>query len=449
MISSIDEFDFLEPAGEQTCANGRNRFMSALAADLNIALAGGEKLALLLVDIRQFLSINLSYGYAIGDEILLRIPRLLQTTIKKATTIERLGDNLFGLIIPALPTAALLPLAVDKIRQKLSEPLQIAQHQLPLDCHIAYAVYPDQSQDEESLLLAAERVMSDVKSRKFNDDAIPTLAQPQGRERWKLEQQLRSAVDNGEFELYYQPKVRLRDREPSSAEALIRWNSSEFGFVSPDDFIPIAEESSLINRITEWALKTAIRDRLEVAPVDQEFSVAVNLSASDLYDRSLVDGLDSILKIWGLQPEHLSLEITESVIMDNPTLALKNLEQARNLGIKVALDDFGTGYSSLAYFKTLPVDEIKIDKSFVLNMQSDADDAVLVEAIISLAHKFNITVVAEGVEDAQTLRQLCAFGCDYAQGYHFSRPLPRAKFVRWLKSYSSERFWTPTPGNTF
>ena len=445
MTFSSDFPDLLAELGESEGRGGRQRFLDALTADIQIAMMQAERLALVLVDIRKFMSINLSHGYACGDEVLLRLPGLLKEVIRKASAVERLGDNLFGVVIPAVSSPALLPIAAEKIRRKLQAPLHVSDHTITLECHITAAVYPEEGQTADDLLLTAERTLVDVKLRKFSDVAIPVLMQHAGRARWQIERQLRGAIDRGELELFYQPKIRLRDRLPASAEALVRWNSSELGMVRPDEFIGVAEESSLINQITEWALRTAIRVRSEIIGRGDGPSVAVNVSASDIYDCSIVHNLESVLAIWGVAPEHLTLEVTESVIMDNPDIALRNLELLRKLGVKIALDDFGTGYSSLAYFKTLPIDELKIDKSFILNMRQDSDDAVLVEAIINLAHQFNLSVVAEGVEDVQTLRQLDALGCDYVQGYHFSQALPQAKFRAWLDAYRADAYWSEAP----
>ena len=444
MISSNEFEDLLDIPDRADRRLGRDRFLDALTADTQIALAQSEKLAILLVDLRKFLGVNLSYGYESGDEVLLLVPGILRAAIKKASIIERLGDNCFGIVIPAIPSPALLPIAAEKIRQKLSEPMQVGEHRIALGCHLASVVFPDDGLGSEDLLLAAERYLVDAKSRIYCDIAIPTLNQSVGRERWKIETHLQEAVDGGELELFYQPKIDLHSRLPTCAEALMRWNSKEFGFVPPDSFISVAEESSLINRITDWAIKTAARERSDLLNHGGELSIAVNVSASDVYDRNLIIGLESVLGIWGLDPEQLTLEITESVIMDNPDLALKHLALIRDLGIKISMDDFGTGYSSLAYFKTLPVDEIKIDKSFVLNMREESDDAVLVETIITLAHKFNLTVVAEGVENLATLKQLIAMGCDYAQGYYFSPPLPLEKFANWFAHYDADAYWHPT-----
>jgi EAL domain-containing protein (putative c-di-GMP-specific phosphodiesterase class I) len=238
---------------------------------------------------------------------------------------------------------------------------------------------------------------------------------------------------NDEFILYYQPKIDLASRQVCGAEALSRWNCPGRGFVLPDVFIPVAEQTNLMLPFTLWTLNLAARQFAGFHRLCGQFSVALNLSATILYDADVVDLISRTIKIWGIRPEQLILEVTESAMMVDPKSSLETLNRFHDFGIKLAIDDFGTGYSSLAYVKKLPVDELKIDKSFVMNMDKDKGDAMIVRTVIDMAHNFEIAVTAEGVESQPILEQLIDLGCEYAQGFHMARPMPQMELDKWLQ----------------
>jgi diguanylate cyclase (GGDEF)-like protein len=410
----------------------RRRFLDGLSADLNTAMASGSTLAVLLIDLQRFAMINRAIGYDAGDEVLIYVQKIIAENIPKASIIGRLGDNQFGLIIPDLKSAPLITLAVEKIRTALKQPMQFNGEDVSLDCHAGYALYPKHMLDANMLLMEAEASLFRAKlegTGSYFDEQPDKAEKP---ESWRLEKHLKRALDSNSLTFYYQPKVDVNTLKPIGMESLVRWHSDELGIILPDEFIPLAEQTTLINEITQWAIKTALREKQGFDKVYPGLSVSVNVSSTDIYDKNLIANLQSALGIWAIEAESLTLEVTESVLLENTELALKQLHQARDLGVKISIDDFGTGFSSLAYFKDLPADELKIDKSFITNLCNNADDVAIVEFIIALAHKFNIYVVAEGVEDKDTFERLKSLGCDYVQGHYFSKPLPQRDFISWL-----------------
>jgi len=416
----------------------RRRFIDGLSADLNLAVASANTLAVLLIDLQRFSMINRAIGYDAGDEVLLYAQKTIADSIPKASIIGRLGDNQFGLIIPDLKSAALITLAIEKIRAALRQPIQFNGEDISLECHAGYALYPKQMLDANMLLMEAEASLLRNKlegTEAYFEEQHEDTEKP---ESWKLEKHLKKALDSNSLSFYYQPKIDVNTLKPMGMESLVRWHCDELGTILPDEFIPLAEQTSLINEITQWAIKTALREKQGFDKIYPDLSVSVNVSSTDIYDKNLIANLQSALGIWDIAADSLTLEVTESVLLENTELALKHLQQARDLGVKISIDDFGTGFSSLAYFKELPADELKIDKAFITNLCDNADDVAIVEFIIALAHKFNIYVVAEGVEDQATFERLKMLGCDYVQGHYFSKPLPQREFITWLLAQKQE-----------
>ena len=254
-----------------------------------------------------------------------------------------------------------------------------------------------------------------------------------------LSGELRAAIEKDELRLYYQPKVDLATGRLDSVEALVRWQHPTRGFMPPDQFIPLAEQTGLITPLSHWVLTAAVRQCRLWQDAGRPIRIAVNLSTRLLLRRDLVETITALLQAEGVQPRWLEVEITESAMMADPSRALSMLTRLHDMGVRLAIDDFGTGYSSLSYLKRLPVDEIKIDKSFVLDMPANNDDAAIARSIIDLGHNLNLSVVAEGVEDDATWHQLLAMGCDQAQGYYLSRPLPAADFAVWHDAASAAK----------
>lgn len=415
----------------------RNRLLNALDADTCTAIENNELVAVILFDIKDFHDINYRYGYDTGDELLLSIHRLVSQSIKKASISGRLSNNTFAVVIPDLKSEAFVELAAEKIKKTIRSINYASSHPPILDCYFGVSFFPNCEMASEKLLIQAEQSLKLAKAAHRTTIDIPKRDKSDNFSISSLERGLVKAIANSELQFYYQPKVRLDNNLANSAEALIRWNSSEFGLVSPDHFIAVAERSKLIRELTEWILKTTLREKIQLDEQLDDFSLSVNLSAKDLYGDELVHTIDNALNIWNVDPENLTMEITEGVILQDKDQAFRQLARLRDRGIKISIDDFGTGYSSLSYFKNIPADELKIDKSFVSAMQENSNDAAIIELIVSLAKKFNLSVVAEGVEDENSLKQLRDMGCDYAQGYFFSPPVPRDEFIDWATAHNT------------
>lgn len=423
----------------------REQFMDCLASDITDAATKKESVALLLVDIKQLGQLNAKFGFDFVDEILLHAQSSLAAGMKKASLVDRLGDNVFCIILPSMKSPAFLTLAADKVRRILTA-IDINGDTVKLNCHIGAAVCQEGSVDAEKMLMMADFSLKTAKEGQSQELTLPDLEKSKVDAQWEMERELSIALDSNDLQFHYQPQVSLADMKITSAEALMRWNSKELGPVSPDHFIAVAEKTDLIGRISEWALKAVAREKSnmdrEITPV----SMAINLSAKDIYDVNLLNWIDAALGLWRINPAEITLEITEGVILENPEEAFIKMQAIRDKGIKISIDDFGTGYSSLSYFKSIPADELKIDKSFIIDMHKNKHDKAIVELIISLAKKFGLKVVAEGVENRETMLWLRSKGCDYAQGYYFSRPLPATEFIQWVTEFAPENYLAPLDG---
>ncbi len=297
--------------------------------------------------------------------------------------------------------------------------------------HIGIALFPEHGDSSDVLLQRADMAMHSARatyqSYKLAKDSTETEISS-----LVLVPELERAIRNNEFELYYQPKVDLKSHRLIGAEALMRWNSPERGFIGPNEFITLAEENGLIFPMTLWSLNTALRQSIEIRQLWQDFRIAVNLSATTLTEIELVELVKRALRTWDTTADKLMIEVTESAIMNDPKASIETLHGLRELGVKLSIDDFGTGYSSFGYLKNLPVHELKIDQSFVMGMATDLNDSRIVQTMINLGENFELSVIAEGIEDEQVLQQLISMGCHHGQGYYIGRPMPREKFIRWI-----------------
>ncbi len=315
-------------------------------------------------------------------------------------------------------------------------PLSVEGHTLSVSCSVGVAVYPVDADQPDELLRRADAAMYEAKAagrdtaRHFSPETDQRVLARQ-----HMEAQLRTALERGEFSLHYQPRLHARQRSLAGAEALLRWHNPVLGQVPPTEFIGLAEETGLIKPIGLWVLEHACRQWASLPPLADgtpcRWQLSVNLSGAQLADPMLVVQVQDVLQRTGLPARQLELELTESHLMDNPAFAQEQVAALKQLGVKVAIDDFGTGYSSLAYLKRFEIDKLKVDQSFVRGMLDDTADAAIVQAVIALGHTLNLTVVAEGVEDAPTAQTLTALGCDELQGYCFSRPVPWPEFLAW------------------
>ena len=391
---------------------------------------GGE-LAVITLDLDRFKHVNDVLGYAFGDQLLKTVADKLAVVLgETAGELARLGGNEFALLLaPGTPQQA-AELAV-RVAQSLEQALTIAEQTVDLSAGIGIACWPADAPDVDTLLSRSEIAMYVAKRKLEGPLRYDPVFDSASTQTLSLLTELRRAVELGELRLYLQPKVSLADGVTHAAEALVRWEHPQRGLVPPMKFIPFAEQTGYIRQLTLWMFEEAAR--LLATPALAGLRISVNLSTRDLLDLELSTRLAQLLQTHGVQASAFCLEITESAIMDDPQRAEAMLNRLSDQGYKLSIDDFGTGYSSLAYLKRLPVDELKIDKSFVMGMETDKDDAIIVRSTIDLAHNLGLSVVAEGVETAAILERLRALGCDEVQGYHISRPMPAPAFLEWLR----------------
>jgi diguanylate cyclase (GGDEF)-like protein len=388
----------------------------------------GECLAVLCLDLDHFKSVNDTLGHPIGDELLKVVAERLRRCTREPDTIARLGGDEFAIIMTGMerPTDAVA--LAKRIRESITKPYHLDGHQIVADISIGISLAPIDASEPDQLLKNADMALYGAKGdgrgtyRFFEPEMDAKM-----KARRELDMDLRNALVNAEFELYYQPLVNLQNNEITAFEALLRWNHPVRGLISPAEFIPVAEETGLIIPLGEWVLRKACQ---ETARWPEHIKVAVNLSPSQLKSRNLTQLVMSALAESGMAANRLQLEITETVLMHNTFATLATLHQLRKLGVQIAMDDFGTGYSSLSYLRSFPFDKIKIDRSFIQDLSNGAEPLAIVHAVAGLARSLNMISTAEGVETQQQLDQLQSVGCTEMQGYLFSHARPAADIVR-------------------
>lgn len=404
---------------------------------LSSSIAAQRPMTLLYLAIDNLLSINDSCGSAGVDQLLQQLGRELQAALRPGDTLARLAANEFLVLLDNTGSDAAIAIA-DKFQRLLVLPQRVDNHDLSLECSIGIASYPEHGAAADDLLKRAAIARQDAASLPGRVQVYKDGRDLVHRRQISLIRDLRHAAGNGELTLHYQPKLDLRQGVVRQAEALLRWHHPQFGNVSPAEFIVLAERTGSIGLLTQWVIEEAMRQLAQWARRGLYMQISVNISADDLLGEHLVDRVTTLLKLYSVPAEQLIFEITESAIMREPEHALKVLHRLRGLGISLSVDDFGTGYSSLAHLKRLPVQELKIDQSFVRDLDETSEDAVIVRSTIEMSHNLGLKVVAEGVEYEHSLKLLQRWNCDTAQGYLISRPLPAAAFEAWMaKSLSS------------
>ncbi|HWF99950.1 MAG TPA: EAL domain-containing protein [Steroidobacteraceae bacterium] len=407
-----------------------------LAQAMAHANRDGQPFALLVVDLDRFKLINDSLGHRAGDVVLDQTSRRLSSVVRDIDTVARTGgDEFIVLINPSGGPDDALAIA-RRAKEALRAPIRVSGVELHVTCSVGIAYYPTNASSADSLIARADAAMYCAKQRGRNN--VQCFAEGMDADtvgRVSLESDLHAAIEAGQFELHYQPKAETASGDVYSAEALIRWRHPQRGLIQPGDFIPLAEESGLINEIGAWVLHEACRQCAEWRRSGlPELRVAVNVAATQFRRGDLLDVVKGALADAGLDPRYLEIELTESAVMTHPEESAAILEQLSRMGVVVAVDDFGTGYSSINYLRRFPIDKLKIDRSFVRELGCETD-ASIVQAIISLAHSLRLKVVAEGVETPDQLRFLRSLGCDQYQGFHFSPPLPPAEFAELLRGW--------------
>ena len=388
--------------------------------------------ALLLIDLDHFKEVNDTLGHHHGDQLLVHVSQRLQATVREVDTVARLGGDEFGVLLPRAPTAEGAMAVAGKLRAALAEPFTLDGVSFDVEASIGVALYPDHGNDADELLQHADIAMYAAKQTHAGFMLFdPTLDQHSPR-KLALLGQLRRAIEDEQLLLYYQPKVDAHTGQVLGVEALVRWQHPEHGLIPPGEFIPMAERTGLMGPLTHYVLDAALWQCHHWRQAGIDLSVAVNVSARRLLDLGFPDEVADLLVRWKVPPPSLVLELTESAVMADPERALEILGRLNAMGVQLSVDDFGTGYSSMAYLKRLPVDELKVDRSFVMNLTTDNRDALIVRSTIDLGRNLGLRVVAEGVEDEATQQELEVLGCDAIQGYHISRPMAADALTSWL-----------------
>ena len=407
---------------------------------LEEAVRAGERemkpSAVLLMDMDGFKGVNDSLGHQAGDQLLQQVAARMRAVLRKADMVARYGGDEFAVVPWGATDVPRAVLIAEKILQAIEQPFTIGGAPVSVSLSVGIAVYPQHGEDADALMRRADVAMYAAKRAKSGYSVYAAGQEADSPAGIPLIGKLRYAIDQFELLLHYQPIVSASDGSTAKVEALVRWGHPSHGLLPPDDFIPSAEQSDLIKPLTAWVLNEALGQVHAWAKAGIETGVSVNLSARNLLDHELPDAVEELLRTWQVAPEKLSLEITERSIIASE--AEDTLARLHNLGVQISVDDFGTGYSSLAYLKRLPVNEIKIDKSFVQDMVTNWDGAAIVRSTIDLGHNLGLKVVAEGVEDEPTAALLREYGCDYIQGYHISRPVAAAPLGPWLRARAGQ-----------
>lgn len=435
---------FLTHYDELTGLANRALFNERLREANQRVRQGGKNLALLHINLDRFKLLNDSLGHDIADQLLRLVARRLSAELAGADTVARLSADEFAVILDSHANLTTLARLTTRLLSKLRSPITVSGHDLVISASIGIALLPDSARDLAALVSQANMAMQYAKHLGGNNVQFYTESlQARTLERLQLEIQLRRAIEDGQLEVFYQPKLELITGRMNSAEALVRWRHPARGMVPPGEFIGLAEETGLIADIGEFVLRQACRQACEwvrdgIAPI----RVSVNLSVHQLRQGKLVSLVRQVLDETGLLPEYLELELTESQLLDSVEHIITTFQQLRELGVKLAIDDFGTGYSSLSYLKRFPVDYVKIDQSFIRGLGEGTEDAAITRAIIAMAHSLELKVVAEGVEDCTQLDFLKSHGCDEVQGYLISRPVEADAMGEVLRNRVGEA-WSP------
>ena len=395
-----------------------------------------QKFSVLFLDLDRFKYVNDSMGHAVGDKLLQHVADRLKTSVREGDTISRIGGDEF-LVLLRDTDAQGAALVANKLLQTLQATYSIDGLEVFTHASIGISIYPDNAEDADQLIKYADTAMYRAKEEGRNNfQFFGAEMNLHSTQLFAMEKDLRLAMARNEFSLHYQAQADLKTGQICGAEALLRWKHPEKGFISPVDFIPVAEDTGMIIPIGEWVLRTACAQIAEMRKLGlPAFTVSVNLSIRQLRLPNLSTVVANIIRDSGLQPHDLELEITEGIMMTHVQSSVAFLEEMRKLGVQLAIDDFGTGFSSLSYLKKLPVTKLKIDKSFVRDILTDENDAAIVRSIIGLGHQFKLKVISEGTETREQLEFLRVNGCDEIQGYYFSRPLPADQFFNFVTSH--------------
>jgi diguanylate cyclase (GGDEF)-like protein len=432
---------------ELTGLANRERFRQVVEERIAVAQLTGSRFGVLLMDLDRFKEVNDTLGHVYGDRLLRDLGPRLVDAIGSGGLVARLGGDEFGMLLGEdADDLAVVEAAVARLLATVSEPFSVDELSLEVGASVGVARFPEDGEDAHALLRCADIAMYAAKEAQTDYKFYAAHQNQHSVRRLSVLSDIRHALTSDEIVVHYQPIVDLESLTVKGAEGLVRWEHPEHGLIPPGAFVQTVEQSGLIGPLTRHVLEHAIAQCAAWRRDGNDMSVAVNLSVRNLLDRDLPGEIERMLDSYGVPADALQLEITESMIMSDPEKALATVSRLSDLGIRLSVDDFGTGYSSLANLRRLPIDELKIDRSFVSPMLQDESDLIIVRSTINLGHDLGLRIIAEGVEDRQTLDHLAELGCDLAQGYHLSRPMAAHAFNRWLTDWPRSRdALTPTP----
>jgi len=408
----------------------RTLFLDRLDHSLQVSSRQHKLVALMFIDLDRFKQINDNLGHEAGDQLLTQVAQRLISCVRAGDTVSRISGDEFTVIVENLQSIEINTSIAERIVQVIAQPFLITENNIYITCSIGISIYPFNDDDANSLIKKADAAMFFSKSCGRNNYHYysPDMLQ-HGSQRFELEVALNSAIDKSQFQLYFQPKINLSNMKMTGMESLIRWEHPTKGLIPPDTFIPILEETGLILKVGKWILKESCRLTKEWNEnTDNPLCVAVNVSAIQFNQPNFIELIDSVLKETGLGAQYLELELTESCLMEDVDESIKIMDILKSRGVKLAIDDFGTGYSSLNYLCQLPIDTLKIDRSFIDEMLDDGNKRSIITAIISFGHGLKLNIVAEGIENIEQLTFVKAMRCTYAQGFLLSKPISENAF---------------------
>lgn len=417
----------------------RPRFFELLGKMVQNAVEFSAPLALLIIDIQRFHKINNHFGHPTGDAVLKAVADVLKQVSRKGDYLARIGDDQFALILDRVANIGHAQLAAMKIQRLLDLPITVDERAIRCNAVIGISLCPANADTAIALLQAAELALAEAKYQEQPIGFPKITKDKQISENWDIEVSLGDSIARSELRVFFQPKISLTTGRPVGAEALVRWQSSSRGLVPPNVFIPVAEAIGFLKPLTTWMLNSALRLSGEWTEQWGKLSVSVNIPPNILAQPDFVDLVMSAEKLWQRDNVDLCLEVLEQSLISDINTVFEKLSALRELGVKISIDDFGTGYSSLSYFRDIPTDELKIDQSFIRGLKRDKANIHIVSLIIDIAHRFELKVVAEGVEERDVALYLKKSRCDLAQGYYFAKPMPAEAFADWLKNYQPEK----------
>jgi diguanylate cyclase (GGDEF)-like protein len=397
-----------------------------------------QDFALLMVGLQNFRQFNIIHGFAAGDILLAKFFDRLNCQLRAQDMILRSGSAEFVIVIQNILNEGHATLAVIKLMNVLDEAFDISGVRLRVSACIGVSLFPYHGQDVSTLLKNTETALVEARDKFPAYSIYEDSVNNEQALNWDIAPDLQSAIDLDQLELFFQPQIEIASGRMHGAEVLLRWKHHDRGYIDPETFISVAEQGELIYDITDWLIHSVLWQMQDWADMPVSPQIAVNLSPKILKYPGLVESISNSANIFGSDLKQVTLEVTESALVEDLSFSTQYLEELKSLGVKISIDDFGTGYSSIAYFKKIPADELKIDRSFVSNMIESQADQHIVKSVINMAQGFNLKVVAEGIENVETLELLKSLGCDIGQGYYIAKPMPKADFVKMLQHYSEQ-----------